>query len=114
MLTTVPEKIFEVIRQSDCGWNVEKGWVKEGERVCFEKPPAFEERGIRGAKGLRVRWWDKRVLVSGRILPKRMNRVDFKLEPIVEVDEVEVLRGLKGSVGWPLADATVRLLVRRS
>ena len=89
MLTLVIEKIFEVIRQSDCRWNMERGWVQEGERVCFEKPPPpFSECVRRGAKGLRVRWWDKRVLVSGRILPRRMKRADFRLQPIVEVDEV--------------------------
>lgn len=97
------EKIFENIRQHDCRWNVERGWVKEGHRVCFQKPPTFDERETRRATKPKMRRWAKKVKVSGRTLPKRMDLADFKLEPIVEVDDVEAVDYLDTSVGWPLA-----------
>ncbi|KAL8791864.1 MAG: hypothetical protein Q9195_005526 [Heterodermia aff. obscurata] len=80
------------------------GWIQDGHRVFFEKPPDLDERETSRAKGSKARRWTKRVMVSGRMLPKRMDRADFKLEPVVEVNEVEAVVDWNSSVGWPLAD----------
>lgn len=78
------EEIYEIVRQRGCRWDVMRGWVQGGRRVSFEK------RNVGVVGGGVVRRWERRGRVSGRKMPKRMDRGDFRLEAIVEVDEVEI------------------------